>query len=76
MQFIGIEIGINGTHASVLDLDSAEILAEVSVSHSWIEGLPVGFREQEPNQENHELYLDLMARQQYLVNTLHPAGFL
>ncbi len=30
----------------------------------------------EPDAENHELYLDLMARQQYLVDTLHPAGFL
>lgn len=67
MQFIGIEIGINGTHAVVLDLDSAEILAKAFVSHSWIDGLPP---------ENHELYLDLMARQQYLVDPLHPAGFL
>jgi len=48
MQFIGIEIGLNGTHAVVLDLDSAEILAEATVSHSWIEGLPAGYREQEP----------------------------
>ncbi len=30
----------------------------------------------EPDPGNHELYLDLMARQQYLVDTLHPAGFL
>jgi xylulokinase len=30
----------------------------------------------EPNPEHHELYQDLMARQQYLVDTLHPAGFL
>ena len=30
----------------------------------------------EPDTENHELYLDLMARQQYLVDTLHPAGFI
>ncbi len=50
MQFIGIEIGHNGTHAIVLDLDSAEILAEASVPHSWIEGLPQGYREQEPSQ--------------------------
>lgn len=48
MQFIGVEISNNGTHAVVLDLDSAEILAEAFVSHSWIEGLPPNYREQEP----------------------------
>ena len=48
MQFIGIEIGTNGTHAVILDLDSAEILTEAFVSHSWIEGLPPGYREQHP----------------------------
>ncbi|MEP2777320.1 MAG: FGGY family carbohydrate kinase [Luteolibacter sp.] len=50
MQFIGIEIGSGGTHAIILDLDSAEVLAESYVSHSWIEGLPPGYREQEPTQ--------------------------
>ena len=30
----------------------------------------------EPNPENHALCFDPMARQQYLVDTLHPAGFL
>jgi xylulokinase len=30
----------------------------------------------EPDPANRELYEDLMARQQYLVDTLHPAGFL
>ena len=48
MQFIGIEIAPAGTKAVVLDLDSAEILAEASISHSWIDGLPPGYREQEP----------------------------
>jgi xylulokinase len=48
MQFIGIEIAPAGTKAVVLDLDSAEILAESSVSHTWIDGLPPGYREQEP----------------------------
>ncbi|MFD2257234.1 FGGY family carbohydrate kinase [Luteolibacter algae] len=48
MQFIGIEIGVNGTHAVVLDLDSAEIRSEAFVSHAWIEGLPSGYCEQEP----------------------------
>ena len=30
----------------------------------------------EPDAERHELYQDLISRQQYLVDTLHPAGFL
>ena len=48
MQFIGIEIAPAGTKAVVLDLDSAVILAEAYVPHSWIDGLPPGYREQEP----------------------------
>lgn len=48
MQFIGIEIGSSGTHAVILDLDSAQVLAEAHVTHTWIEGLPPGYREQEP----------------------------
>lgn len=49
MQFIGIEIAPAGTKAIVLDLDSAETPAEASVSHSWIDGLPPGYREQAPS---------------------------
>jgi xylulokinase len=30
----------------------------------------------DPNPARHEFYQDLMSRQQYLVDTLHPAGFL
>ena len=30
----------------------------------------------EPDPERHELYEQMMSRQQYLVDTLHPAGFL
>jgi hypothetical protein len=30
----------------------------------------------EPDLERHGLYQELVARQQYLVDTLHPAGFL
>ena len=30
----------------------------------------------EPDGQAHELYQDLMSQQQYLVDTLHPAGFL
>lgn len=48
MQIIGIEIAPAGTKAVVLDLDSVEILAESCVSHSWIDGLPPGYREQDP----------------------------
>ena len=30
----------------------------------------------EPDATTHELYQEMMSRQQYLVDTLHPAGFL
>jgi len=30
----------------------------------------------DPDPQRHEIYQELMARQQYLVDTLHPAGFL
>jgi xylulokinase len=30
----------------------------------------------EPDPQRHELYQEMMSRQQYLVDTLHPAGFL
>ncbi len=30
----------------------------------------------DPDPRNHEIYQELMSRQQYLVDTLHPAGFL
>jgi len=50
MHFIGIEIGHGGTRAVVLDLDSAVIRAEAWVPHDWIEGLPAGYREQNPAQ--------------------------
>ncbi|RYD24575.1 MAG: hypothetical protein EOP87_25870 [Verrucomicrobiaceae bacterium] len=30
----------------------------------------------EPDMQNHELYQEMMSRQQYLVDTLHPAGFI
>ncbi len=50
MHFLGIEIGDTGTRAIALDLESAEICAESWIPHSWIEGLPEGFREQDPRQ--------------------------
>ncbi len=30
----------------------------------------------DPDPQNHELYQEMISRQQYLVDTLHPAGFL
>lgn len=50
MHFIGIEIGPGGTRAVALDLESAVIRAEAWVPHDWIEGLPAGYREQNPAQ--------------------------
>lgn len=50
MHFLGIEIGHGGTRAVALDLESAVIRAEAWVPHDWIEGLPTGYREQNPAQ--------------------------
>ena len=50
MYFIGIEIGHSGTRAVALDLESSAIRAEAWVAHDWIEGLPAGYREQNPAQ--------------------------
>jgi xylulokinase len=50
MYFLGIEIGHSGTRAVALDLESAVIRAEAWVPHDWIEGLPAGYREQNPAQ--------------------------
>ncbi len=50
MHFLGIEISHNGTRAVALDLESATIRAEAWVAHEWIEGLPTGYREQNPAQ--------------------------
>ena len=50
MYFIGIEIGHSGTRAVALDLESSAIRAEAWVPHDWIEGLPAGYREQNPAQ--------------------------
>ncbi len=50
MHFLGIEIGPGGTRAVALDLEAAVIRAEAWVPHSWIEGLPAGYREQDPAQ--------------------------
>jgi xylulokinase len=50
MHFLGIEIGHGGTRAVVLDLEAATIRAEAWAPHDWIEGLPAGYREQNPAQ--------------------------
>jgi xylulokinase len=50
MHFLGIEIGHGGTRAVVLDLESSVIRADAWVTHDWIEGLPAGYREQNPAQ--------------------------
>jgi xylulokinase len=50
MHFLGIEIGPGGTRAVALDLEAAVIRAEAWVPHDWIEGLPAGYREQNPAQ--------------------------
>lgn len=50
MHFLGIEIGHAGTRAVALDLESSAIRAEAWVPHDWIEGLPAGYREQNPAQ--------------------------
>ena len=50
MHFLGIEIGHGGTRAVALDLESSVIRAEAWVPHDWIEGLPPGYREQNPAQ--------------------------
>lgn len=50
MYFLGIEIGHGGSRAVALDLEAAAIIAEAWVPHDWIEGLPAGYREQNPAQ--------------------------
>jgi len=48
MHFLGIEINPAGTRVVALDLEAAEVSAEASFPHTWIEGLPPGYREQDP----------------------------
>lgn len=50
MHFLGIEISQSGTRAIALDIESAVIGAEAWVPHHWLEGLPAGYREQNPAQ--------------------------
>lgn len=48
MYFLGIEINPAGTRVVALDLEAAEVSAEATSPHAWIEGLPAGYREQDP----------------------------
>lgn len=48
MYFLGIEISPAGTRVVALDLEAAQVTAEASAPHAWIEGLPAGYREQDP----------------------------
>jgi xylulokinase len=53
---------------------SGESLGFAEIATYLVSGDPKLRRE--PDMQAHELYEELMARQQYLVDTLHPAGFL
>ncbi len=48
MYFLGIEIGHAATRVVALDLEAATVAAEAVTAHAWIEGLPDGYREQDP----------------------------
>ncbi len=48
MLTLGIELSPAGTRAVVLDVESAAVSAPVWVPHTWLEGLPAGYREQDP----------------------------
>src|SRR5690606_4848256 len=48
MHFLGIEIGHAATRVVALDLEAARVAAESVVALGWIEGLPEGYREQDP----------------------------
>ncbi len=76
MQFVDIEIAPGGNHGVVLNLDAARVIGfDLREIGNY---LVVG--DQSENcasvPTNRELYDDLIARQQYLLGTPHPAGFL
>lgn len=48
MHFLGIDIGQEATRVVALDLEAATLTDEASAPHMWIEGLPEGYREQDP----------------------------
>lgn len=49
MHFLGIDIGHAATRVVALDLEAAIVAAEATAAHSWVEGLPDGYREQDPS---------------------------
>jgi xylulokinase len=48
MIFLGIDMGPHGTRVIALDMERATVVAEGFAAHRWIDGLPDGYREQEP----------------------------
>lgn len=48
MHFLGIDIGHEATRVVALDLEAATLTDEASAPHAWVEGLPDGYREQDP----------------------------
>jgi xylulokinase len=48
MYFLGVESAESSTRAIVVDLESAKVVASAEQRHSFIEGLPLGHREQDP----------------------------
>lgn len=50
MYFLGVENGLERTRSVVLNLETALVEAEAVVQHEFVEGLPVGHREQDPAQ--------------------------
>ena len=48
MHFLGIDIGHEATRVVALDLEAATLTDETTAPHAWIEGLPDGYREQDP----------------------------
>jgi sugar (pentulose or hexulose) kinase len=48
MHFLGIDIGHEATRVVALDLEAATLTDQATAPHAWIEGLPDGYREQDP----------------------------
>lgn len=55
MYFLGVESALQATKAIVVDLESASIVANETVPHTFVEGLPNGHLEQDPNMWIHSL---------------------
>lgn len=55
MYFLGVESALQATKAIVVDIESASIVASATVAHTFVEGLPNGHLEQDPNMWIHSL---------------------